>query len=149
MAITRVPYQFDSATRRDGPQWNYFGWGPGVVATAHGSAPPWTSLLFQNQIGGQPQELEVSLHSLDPTIVPPGQENNATQYWVQLFLVPASVVAASGIPPYEIYNVGIISTETWIAPAHILVNPGYELLALTPAGSNYAITWNLNVHTVV
>ena len=146
---TSVPFQYDAATRRSGPQFNYFGAGPGVVATSHGSQHPWTSIIFENDIGGQPQEVEVELHSLDPTPIVPGQEAQATQYFVKLFLVPPSVLAPGGIPVCEIYNVGLLSTETWVMPAHIIVNPGYGILAITSSQNAYGLTWRLNIHTVV
>ena len=140
-------FQFDSSTRAGkGPEWNYLGRGPELVATAHGSAPNWTSSVYTNDLGGQPQEVRFRLHNLDSTIPTVG----AAQVFVKVFIVPPD--ATSILPWYEVYNVGLQPTETWEEPVSFPLNPGCQLLALapTPLGPPpNGISIYIDIHTVV
>lgn len=137
-----VPFSFDSSTRAGkGPEWNCMGTLPLLVSTTHGTYPQWASIIYQNTIPN-PQELRFRLHNLDHT--PPTDTSPAV--YTQVFLVP--IQATTLLPQYEIYNVGLIPTETWESPTAVVVNPGYFLLAICPS-SPAGISVNLDIHTIV
>ena len=137
-------FQFDSATRAGkGPEWNYLAEGPKMVANIHGSAPNWNSLVYTNDLGGQPQEVRFRLHNLDQTV----PTSTSDQVFVQVFVIPPGSVT---VPDYsEIYNVGLQPTETWESPVSFPLNPGCQLLAMAASYPSPGISICVDIHTVV
>ena len=139
-------YQFDSSTRAGkGPQWNYVGVGPFLVSRSQGTAPNWASSVYLSNLGGQAQEIRFRLHNLDDT--PPVV--GAAQVFVKIYIAQPG---DTSIPAWqEVYNVGLVSTETWEAPISFPLNPGCQLLAVntdvTPGSSGVSIY--LDIHTLV
>ena len=122
--------------------------GPAAIAVAHGTGPAtgFTSFVFQNTLGTNPQKVALSLHNCDPTVPVAGDP----QRFVQVFIVAGDV---STVPPEsEIMNVGLVTTETYFPPIILVLYPGECLLIKADQTSPpyaYLCTYYGTVDTII
>jgi hypothetical protein len=134
--------QYDSATRAGkGPEFNYAGQGPGLISTSLGTEPNWASLVYTNTLGTNAQQVGFRLHNCNAT----DPATDKTQSFVKAYIIPPGLMSVTDA--YEIYNVGLVPTETWESPKLIPINPGCSLLLLNTGSDD--CTFYLDIYSIV